>query len=75
MKSFAVGILACLALGGTAVAADVPNMVDTWKPTGESAGAQMGFSHAGWAAALERRSLIPLHAPLSWSKNNVAHRH
>ena len=53
MKCFAVGILACLALGGTAVAADVPNMVGTWKPTGESAGARMGYSHAGWAAALE----------------------
>src|SRR5262245_16062969 len=53
MKSFAVGILACLALGGTAGAADIPNMVGTWKPTGESAGARMGYSHAGWAAALE----------------------
>ena len=53
MKSFAVGVLACLALGATAGAADIPNMVGTWKPTGESAGARMGYSHAGWAAALE----------------------
>jgi hypothetical protein len=53
MKSFAVGILVCLAWGITARAADVPNIVGTWKPTGESAGARIGDSHAGWAAASE----------------------
>jgi len=53
MKSFAVGMLVCVTLGGTAVAADVPNLIGTWKPTGESAGARIGHSHAGWAAASE----------------------
>src|SRR5262245_28943040 len=70
MKSFAVGILACLALGGTAGAADIPNMVGTWKPTGESAGARMGYSHAGWAAALEP-VFNPTPRPLLWSKNRM----
>jgi hypothetical protein len=49
MRSVAVGILVCLIWGAAAVAADIPNMVGTWKPTGESAGARIGDSHAGWA--------------------------
>ena len=42
-----------LALVTTAVAraADVPDMVGTWKPTGESAGVRIGAKHAGWAAS------------------------
>ena len=47
MRPFAVGMVVCLALGGRAVAADVPNIVGTWKPTGESAGARIGDSHTG----------------------------
>jgi len=47
MRPFAVGMVVCLALGGRAVAADVSNIVGTWKPTGESAGARIGDSHAG----------------------------
>ena len=53
MKSFAVGILVCLVWRATSVAADAPTMVGTWKPTGESAGARIGDSHAGWAGASE----------------------
>jgi hypothetical protein len=51
MKAIGAGFVVALAFAGAALAADVPDMVGIWKPTGESAGVRNGDSHAGWASS------------------------
>jgi hypothetical protein len=50
VRTVAIAMILSLVSTG-AVAADVPDMVGTWKPTGESAGARIGAARAGWAAS------------------------
>ena len=46
MKSAAIGaVLALCAMAGTIHAAEIPNMVGTWKPSGASAGGRVGHAH------------------------------
>jgi hypothetical protein len=52
MKSAAIGaVLGLCAMAGTIHAAEIPNMVGTWKPSGASAGGRVGHAHAGWTAS------------------------
>ena len=52
MKSALIGsVLGFCAMVGTIHAAEIPNMIGTWKPSGEAAGGRLGPAHAGWAAS------------------------
>ena len=51
MKFLAIGLALGLVAAGAAHAADVPDMVGTWKPTGESGGVRISAARAGWAAS------------------------
>jgi hypothetical protein len=52
MKSAVIGgMLGLCAVVGPIHAAEIPNMVGTWKPSGGSVGARVGRAHAGWAAS------------------------